>query len=413
MIELNFPEPVTSEGGFFDRQREWIKIEQAFRARDTRSVIILGERRIGKTSLQTVTAKRLEMDESLNIVPLFLPFGPLMRSIHDLAREILQALCIRLGRNPQETKLVDADEGFRLPSIGQFWQEIEQLLVETSGQTFLICIDEFDALLKNCTRSDQKDVLNLLQDLIERRTTLPLKLFLSATTLEFSGIDIHESPLVSKSDVIELECFGHDDVDTMVQTLLIPGADVRREAVARLFYLSGGHPYVTKLLMDHLLEPYGYEAHGLVIDVGTVEGAAAKATDDPRARSALTNLYDVHFDDEQKGLLLLLADPERQHGVTKKELHVMGTNYITAAESLERRGYLTKIKDTTDSTHDLYRLHIAFLGLWLYHWERYEAEVERRLRDVQRRLRRIERPWEGVEPTIVTEDDLRKFGLRP
>ena len=416
MIELNFPEPVTSEGAFYDRHAELGKIERAFRLRETRSVIIQGDRRIGKTSFQAIAASRLARDASLGIVPLMLPFGPTMRSVEDLALEILHALCSHLGCNARETGLFDDEDRFRLPSIGQYWQEIGRIVAAAPGQTFLLCIDEFDSLLRACRSAEQKSqVLNLLQDRIERRSELPLELFLSMTSLAFSEIDLPGSPLVSKSEVIELACFSRTDMDEMVRSLLAACAEVQEGALSRLFWLSGGHPYVTKLLLENLLAPCGYEPGGLVVDAAAIEAAISAAADDPRARNALTNLYDVHFGEQEKALLLLLAERQvrSEARLTRRELRVLGADYVTAGESLVRRGYLARNQGPLGADDDLYALQIGFLAHWLRHWERYESEAEKLLRDLRPRLRRLEDPWAGVEPTVVTEEDLRKFGLRP
>lgn len=400
MIELNFPEPVTCDEAFYDRHAELAKIERAFRLRETRSVIVQGDRRIGKTSFQTIAAQRLARDSSLGIVPLVLPFGPTMRSVDDLAQEVLHALCLHLDCNPRDTGLFDAEGQFHLSSVGQYWQEIAQLLAGVPGRTFLVCIDEFDGLLRACpTPEQQGQVLDLLQDLIERRSELPLQLLLSMTNLAFAEIDLPGSPLVSKSEVIELSCFSQSDMDEMVRSLLASCAEVQEGAVARLFSLSGGHPYVTKLLLENLLAPCGYEPWGLVVDGAAVEGAIAGAADDPRARSALTNLYEVHFGEREKALLLLLAERQvrRDARLAKRELRVLGPDYVTAGESLARRGYLARSELVCDSDHHVYALQIGFLGYWLRRWERYESEAEKHLRHVRPRLRQAEAVPSGFD----------------
>ncbi len=415
MIELNFPEPATSEERFYDRHRELARIERAFRLPETRSAILQGDRRIGKTSAQIIVAKRLARDETLGIVPMMLPFGPTMCSVEDLAQEILHALCEHLRLNPRDSELYDDKDGFRLLSVGQYWQEVARLVAAAPGRTFLICIDEFDSLLRSCaSREERSNILSLLQDLIERRSDLPLKLFLTMTNLSMSEIDLRGSPLVSKSEIVQLSCFSEGDMAEMVWDLLAPWCDVQEGAIAYLFELSGGHPYVTKLLLENLLAPRGYDPQGLSVDWGVVEEAIAPSADDPRARTALTNLYDVHLSDREKTVLLLLAERQvrRDARLTRRELRVMGPDYVTAAEALVRRSYLDREAGEADSSEDLYTLRIGFFGHWLRRWERYESEADKRQREIRPRLRRLDDPWAGVEPTVVTEEDLRKLGMR-
>lgn len=416
MIELNFPEPATSEERFYDRRQELACIERAFRLLETRSAILQGDRRIGKTSAQIIIAKRLAKDKDLGIVPLMLPFGPTMRCVEDLAQEILCALCEHLQLDARDTGLYDGDGRFHLPSVGQYWQEVERLVASAPRQTYLICIDEFDSLLRACASREQRSyVLSLLQDLMERRNDLPLKLFLTVTNLSMDELDLRGSPLVSKSEIVQLHCFAEGDMAEMVRDLLALCSEVRDGAITYLFELSGGHPYVTKLLLENLLAPCGFDPRGLSVDRAMVEEAIAPSADDPRARSALTNLYDVHLSDREQAVLLLLA--ERQVGseatLTRREVRVMGPDYVTAAEALVRRSYLDRESGGADPGDDAYTLRIGFFGHWLRRWERYESEAEKRLKEIRLRLRRLNDPWAGVEPTVVTEEDVRRLGMRP
>lgn len=414
MIALNFPSPVTSDEGFFDRQSEWQSILRAFQARERKPVIILGERRIGKTSLQSVAAKRLASYPALHFVPLFLPFGPHIFSIADFARELLQGLCIKVGINVRETGLFTVEKGFRFESTGEYTQALWNVAGQASGKDFLVCVDEFDETVRNCETKEKGRLAALVTHLVDegQRADLPIRFFFSMTGVPTVIQQSFGSYFVMNSAaLVELGPFSSADMQEMILALLTPAAQVSDEAMVRFFDLSGGHPYIIKLLLDSLLAPYEFEAAKLIVDATAVEKAAGKATDDPRPREVLTNLYDVHFDDEQKALLLLLAG--RQASITKKELKAIGLDYITAAESLTRRGYLKKMPDEKDPEATRYSLRMAFIGQWLQQWEKYESEAEKRLKDIRRRLRGLKNPWEGVEPTIVSEEDLIEFGLHP
>ncbi|MGD9101414.1 MAG: hypothetical protein PVF45_13115 [Anaerolineae bacterium] len=370
MIELNFPDPVTSEDGFFDRQKEWTLIERTFRSRERKPLIILGERRIGKTSLQSVAASRL----SHHLEPLFLPFGPLLRSADDFARELLQGLCSSSGKSMRETGPFTANGDFGLGSFGEYTQALRS--ATSQEKDYLVCVDEFDVTLKNCADKEAKRLVALVTHLVNEgdRRNLPLRFFFSMTGMPETVTKSFSTSFTSNATLAALKPFSYENTAKMVTTLLGPGAHVSQAAMTRLFDLSGGHPYLTKLLLYWLLEPHGFEAQGLVVDEGALEGALAQATHDPQVRGVLANLYDVHFNQEQKGLMLMLASPERQNGVTKQELQAMGTNYITAANTLKRRGYLQVADESAP-----YCVRIAFLRQWLYQWERYEVEAERRL----------------------------------
>jgi hypothetical protein len=367
MIKLNFPDPVTSERGFFNRQQEWALAEKTLRP-GKRPLIILGERRIGKTSLQAVAARRLKAEAALE--PLFLPFGSLMRSTDDFARELLQGLCASVGQDARQTGQFDAGGNFCLHSFGEYTQALRNL--SGQGRRFLVCVDEFDATLKNCDDKQAKKLAALVTHLANQggQGNLPLGFFFSMTGIPETVAQSFGTSLASNAALLELEPFSDANTAKMVRALLQP-ARISTDALAELARLSGGHPYITKLLLYWLLEPRGFDAQGLAVDAAHVAQAAAEALKDAQAREVLTNVYDVHLDAAQKDLLLMLAHPECQDGLSKSALQTLDVTYITAANKLKRRGYLKIVQDA-------YHLRIAFLGQWLYQWERYEVEAEKR-----------------------------------
>ena len=161
MIELNFPNEVSEEKDFYGRHREREQIERTLLSGTGRPVIILGERRIGKTSLQLVTAKALTTKTGGLYVPLFLPPYRTMQSFEDYAKEILQTLCSCLLKNLRETGLIDNLGRFHFPSsYGEYADVVAQLTAEASDRTFVLCVDELDSIIRNC-EADAEKVLGL------------------------------------------------------------------------------------------------------------------------------------------------------------------------------------------------------------------------------------------------------------
>jgi transposase len=87
-------------------------------------------------------------------------------------------------------------------------------------------------------------------------------------------------------------------------------------------------------------------------------------------------------------------------------MQILGSSFQKAARVMERRGYLTR------DAQNRYAFRIEFLGRWLRDWEEYEEESEH-LEDIRQRLKRLADPWHNVEETVVTDEDKRRFGLRP
>jgi DNA-binding winged helix-turn-helix (wHTH) protein len=365
-IELYFPNPVRDEKDFYGRQADLARIEQVFLSESHKPVIVLGERRIGKTSLQLVTAKRLTTRAEGHFVPLLLPPALAIRSFEDYAKEILQSLCSYLGKGLHEAELTDEKGRIQMATIGQFMDAIASLLDGAPDKNFIICVDEFDVVLRNCNAAEADRILALTGHIIER-SRLPLFIYFTMTRLPEATISSLPSPLISKSESVELGPFSQSETVEMVTGLLGDQVLLEDAAMERLFYLSGGHPYFSKLLLDCLLARHRQKTR-LVVSRQMLEESILDAARDPRARHALDNIYKVHFSPSERQLVLLLV--EQAAGVKDEELKVLGPEFITAARRLDRRGYLRHLGD------DSYHFRIEFLNHWLLEWEEYEEERE-------------------------------------
>ncbi len=377
MLELNFPNAVSDEQDFYGRKKDIERIEHTLQT--NHPMIILGERRMGKTSLQTITTKRLVAREAGRFVPLLLPSSSAIRSLNDYAQEILKSLCSYLGKSLQEIGLVNEKNRLLLVSIGQIKDIITRLLGKDYPKTFIICIDEFDAILINCAGDEANKILALTH-YITATADLPLTMYLTMTRLPEYLRNTYDSPIFSSSDTINLEPFSQEEMVEMVKGLLGPQVVLMDQAMERLFHSSGGHPYFVKLLLSRLLKRYWSEETKettLYVTEQMIEEAILDAADDSRALPVLNNLYRMHFNQEEQKLLLLLA--ERQAGITINELNILGPSFKTATKRLKRRGYLTW--DETAGCN----FRVGFLGRLLRHWEEYEVEKER-LMEIKQRL---------------------------
>jgi hypothetical protein len=367
VMELNFPNPVSEEKDFYGRRAQLEHIEQVFLSGSPKPVIAMGERRIGKTSLQLVTTKRLMTRGEGRFVSLLLPPAQAIRSFDDYGKEMLQRLCSYLGKNLQETGLTDDRGRFQLADIGQFTAAAARLLEGTPDKTFIVCLDEFDTVLLNCDAAEADRILALTEHISER-SELPLLIYFTMTSFPESVRDSYSSTVIAHSEVIELGPFSQSETIEMVTGLLQDQVVLEDLAMERLFHLSGGHPYFVKLLLDHLLARHG-EGPGLIISQQMLDEVIPEAVRDPRARHALDNIYKVHFSRPEQQLVLLLA--ERGAGITGEELRAVGAGFLTAAKRLHRRGYLARWEVAG------YNFRIEFLTHWLCGWDEYDEEWER------------------------------------
>jgi hypothetical protein len=403
-FNLNFPDEVTEEKGFYGRHGEREQIERTLTSGTGRPVIIEGERRIGKTSLQRVTAKVIADKTGGHYVPLFLPPYRAMQSLEDFAKEILQALCSLVGRNLQETGLTDSLGRFQFSSYGEFADVVGRLVAGAPDRVFVLCVDEFDSIMMNCSdAAEARKILGLTDHLTGLAHRLPLVVYLTVTRLLPEMRDSYGSPGISKSEFVKLGPLASDEAREMSVGLLENQVKFAVEVYQALYRLSGGHPYFVKLLLDRLLIRYWSGRAPLLVTQDMVGEIEQDAVHDRRAEQALENIFKVHFSDDEKALTLLLA--HRQAPIGPDGLRVLGPEFESTAKVLVNRDYL--IRD--EQEHCDFR--IGLLGRWLREWEQYETECERlKINKLERRLDRLADPWAHVTRIAITEDDLRGSG---
>lgn len=367
MIELNFPNPVSAQKDFYDRQEPLERIKQSLSSGSTRPLVVLGERRIGKTSLYVRSINFVKEELSAQFTPLLLPHGAVIRSFNGFVRELLQALSKAQNKNLAESGLMGQDGKLQLLSMGQLSEAIARL-ISKSNKTFIVCMDEFDAALANSSPTDADKILGLTSYLAER-ADLPLTTLFTITHSIQQTQGAFHAPDITKAEVIPLTPFSEEDLAAMTFGLLGEQIAFPKAAQHHLYRLSGGHPYFSKLLLDCLAQRR-LPADGIIqATAQMVEQAAADAARDPRARHAVDNIYHIHFSEQEKVIMLLLA--KRNAPLSAQSIRQLGASYITAAKRLHRRGYLDQQKNGS------YAFHIAFLGHWLREWEEYEEELER------------------------------------
>ena len=160
MIELNFPNPVSAQKDFYDRREALERIKQSLNSGSAHPLVILGERRIGKTSLYVRSINFVKEALSAQFTPLLLPHGAVIRSFNDFVRELLQALSKALDENLAENELMGQDGKLKFLSMGQLSETIARL-ISKSNKTFIICMDEFDAALANSGPADANTILGV------------------------------------------------------------------------------------------------------------------------------------------------------------------------------------------------------------------------------------------------------------
>lgn len=393
MIVLNFPNPVERAKDFYGREKELDSIERMLLSGRRVPVIIQGDRRLGKTSLQNIAIQRLKTTTGQKIVPLTVGSRGIA-TLDAFVEAIFSRLASVTGTDIHQSGLVDSSGCLHMEVVNQFGEAFMHLAGAAQRTLYIICVDEFDQMLRHAGR----DVLRFdaLMHYLIRESGLPVAVLLCMTRIPDELMRSASSPFISEAEILRLQPFSDAELTQMVADLFRSVLSGPPPDFAWLQKMSGGHPYFAKLLLANLQELLGGFDSGLLIQRSHLDLAVMRAVEDIRAENELENIYQFWFTEMEKWVVLLLA--ARHHEMSYQELNEYGRNFLTAARSLAQRGYLQEQSGN-------YSFRIGFLGYWLRQWNQFEEEMDRL------RVPRRNDPWSMNRTILIGDDDLRRFGL--
>lgn len=348
MIELHFPNAVRDRCDLFGR--DW-EIELAVRALTgpaRRPVIVLGERLVGKTSLQWIIAGELEREDGRRFVALTVPHA---HTLQRYAAEIFATINAAVASPLEEIKVPGMTPGSDAIQA-QYLAIYQSLLSMASGTTFVLSIDDFDALLDESPADERKAILAFTRFLIQQSTLPVVFLFTMRRPIQ-PGEDGSALRLIEQACTIPLYLFDEGVTAAFVSALVEPEIQLDAEARHHLYALSGGHPYFIKLILYHLVEAPGNSPQRTRLSVRQIERALERALASFEAELVLTNLINTHFSPEEQQALRWLAGNDPPVSLRAASSHA------TALLALVQREYLRQ------TTSDTVAFRVGFLRRWL------------------------------------------------
>jgi conflict system STAND superfamily ATPase len=355
---FTYGNPISDPLRFFGRTREVEQIFGRLRNAECESSSVVGDRRIGKTSLLNhladpgvravhgLTASRysfvyadLQMvDEAM---------GP-----EQLWRRLLRSLGQELpGDDPMRAALDDllGTGRFDTFDLGDFFQRLDD-----NGRYVVFLLDEFDRVTAN-SRFGPDFYFGFRALAIHRNVALVTSSRLELVELCHSE-EIRSSPFFNIFANISLRMFSAGDFDDMI-TKSLAGTDVRfsETELEQVLDLAGLHPYFLQAACWVL-----YDAYRQRLDAAGRRASLAERFD----MEAVPHLVDywLNSGDHEKIVLTAAALLERQGvragGFGVADLRRVFSRAEPSAARLERRGLLMR----TDAG---YRLFSAVLGPWI------------------------------------------------
>lgn len=344
---------------FFDRKRELeaalpILLSPAIK----RPIVILGERRAGKSSMLALLVNKLPRESFIKVE---IPWG----TIHT-AEKLIEEILSRLYRavKCKDSDLLDACR--QVANFSEFQHMIEKLAEYDQGKTIFILIDEFDAIvLESITDEIQRrQIFGLLSLLIET-PSLPVKIILT-TAKEPSKLETGlASPLTAKAQIISLRPFPKDDLDEMIREIMNSSQNsITEDELQKVFDLSGGWPYYAKAIIIYLIQ--------LPPDSGRIIQSTEKAREE--IASTCEHLYLKHWDDNERACLLYMAS--RGGHISQRDFEMLSVEHKSAFQRLVVRGYL---KHSASE----YLINIKLLLDWFIAWPLFEEECSKYIEQIE------------------------------
>lgn len=275
--ELVFPDAVEQPEDLFDRQDEVAKLREALRRPARQTVVVLGGRLVGKTSVLNVVAHWAEAEASYLVIRL-----AHAGSRENLMSEIVHGIEERVGsgRPPGLGRLRTNQQ---ISSVAQFVAIVRRLAGRASGKRLLLCLDEFDSLIQSCPADATTAIIQFVSDISEH-IGLPIRFLFTMSRIPDVIRLSYRSPFLNQATIVELAPWPEPDSRTYADWLLGEAHRLDPAEHAALYAAAGGHPYFTKAVLRELLA-----------GSGTVAAAVQQAVRSREVDLALSNITSVYL----------------------------------------------------------------------------------------------------------------------
>jgi DNA-binding winged helix-turn-helix (wHTH) protein len=344
-LELNFPNPITKPEDFFDRTVQLELIRGIVEAQAPRIVVIMGERVIGKTSLLNVVLAWAEEEPRLAVLPL-----AWVSSRGELMEQILEGMAIEAGSSLRLLGYRDQANQFTQSTATGF-AAIAAKLTDGGDRTFLVCLDELDSMLKNCDGQSATEILDFIVHASNRSLPIIFVFTLTRATPQIMHTDA--TPFITAARIADLGPWSAQESRKFVERLLSHGPAVDDSAHELLFAEGGGHPYLTKAILQRIVDARGASVMTGVISAHEVRTGVAAALASPEVHLTFSNIVAAgHFSADE---LMILRQLAKTPGPLAESDFASA---IAALRDLHRRRYVRNESGE-------FTLAFGLLGRWL------------------------------------------------
>ncbi len=338
--------PLTGDSAmFFGRRAELASVARAVSSGESGSVVVLvGQRRTGKTSLLKQLAARL----SESCLPVFFDVqGMLARNTDEFFRELARPL-----RSYAET--ATTGEGTAGALLGA--EMVREVAASSPGRLVLL-LDEFDDLEEKVRGGRvSAHVFDQLRSLIQHTDNVSVVLCGTHRLEELGGE--YWSFLLNMATYQRIGCLSREEAELVLKTPLSGlGVVCDDAATIAAWQLTGGHPYLLQLLGYRLVENCVASGEGAV-SFASVTAAAEQIVE--QGDIHLRYLWDS-ADEPGRQVIALLA--QQDGGMSEDELQES-----TRLDYPRLRGAIDRLtaSELVTGSPVRYLLRIGLLSRWLH-----------------------------------------------
>ncbi len=351
-------------------------------------IVIIGERRAGKTSLLKLLLHQLNENKDQCFIGIEIPWLGI-DSASTLMKEFLESLFLAI--DPEDSEL--QREIRQVSDQRDFEAMMKKIMSHKPGAIVVFGVDELDSILQDqvTNQAAQKEIIKLIYSFFDESNSLPIKLILT-TTREPEKFDIDYQQLTAKTEIIRLAPFPISDFNNLIDSILEKEFGLTEQERDAIYALSGSWPYWIKALLYHLVQ----------LPSGNQRMQQAKMQAIQSVSDTWEHIYKQHWNEHQHALILFIAQHGGQITANQISLH---NNFTIALHDLIKRGYVIQ-------TSDGYSFQIQLLQDWLSQWVRFDEQAQK-YRSFLSSLVPERDPWVDDDEDVVevSKEDLRRRGF--
>jgi hypothetical protein len=233
--------PIDSSASFFGRKVELDDIFQAVTKPNKQDILLVGERRSGKTSLIYQLVRHLQMP----FVPVMIVLSEAPRTVLGIEQHIVRRITATLS-NVTEVSIKPAPHGgAREGLIEELAAVIDAARTRVPDLKIVMLIDEADVLL-----SVDERLQNILRAALQSMSIGPfLRAVVAGTSALSTFVSNKSSPFFNQFRFVTLTPLLADETrDLVMRPAAALGYAYDASAVALIGKMSGGHPYYCQRL---------------------------------------------------------------------------------------------------------------------------------------------------------------------